>query len=162
MDKINRVDGGTQLNPNQAGKSSGRGQGTSFQDILEKAAAQVGEKAATDIPAQQVGHTGGTQPVGRVQEVTSLNQAQAEGLAQAGRTLDILDDYVAALGDGNKSLKDMAPLVSAMEAEAKGLAQTMDQLEDSDELRAVLNDVAVTVMVESIKFNRGDYLPAEA
>ena len=162
MDKINSVTGGQQTTTDQTRKASGQGRGPSFQEILDKAAAQVGETTPADVPAQQVGHTANAQPAGQVEEITSLTQTQAEGLAQAGRTLDKLDDYVAALGNGNRSLKDMAPLVSAMEEEAEGLARTMDQLDAKDELKAVLNDVAVTVMVESIKFNRGDYLPVEA
>ena len=162
MDKINLVDVSRQTGQDQTKKTGSKSQGASFQEILDKAAAQVGDSAPSEVPAQQVGHSGGSHTVGQVADITSLNQAQTEGLVRAGRTLDILDDYVAALGDGTKTLKDMAPLVSAMEQEVQGLARTMDRLDASDGLKGVLSDVAVTAMVESIKFNRGDYLPAEA
>jgi Tfp pilus assembly protein PilO len=54
----------------------------------------------------------------------------------------------------------MAGTVQALETEAKELSKLLESLNPDDELYNLLQEVATVAVVESIKFNRGDYLPA--
>jgi hypothetical protein len=80
---------------------------------------------------------------------------------RAEKALDILERYEQALGDQGKSLKDVAKLVRDLDGEVQALTRAMDKLSPQDKLYGLLQEVAVASTVESIKFNRGDYLPAE-
>jgi len=86
----------------------------------------------------------------------ALIQTEAELAAE--RTVDLLDSYQAALANPTRTLKSMAPLVQEIEAEVTRIQKSLEDLPPDDRLRPLLNQVAVTAMVETIKFNRGDYI----
>ena len=72
--------------------------------------------------------------------------------------LDLLDDYRSKLADPNITLKDIHPLISAIEHENKFLKPLLNSLSEGDELKPILNQALVTTSVEVIKFNKGDYI----
>jgi hypothetical protein len=131
-----------------------------FQQVLEQAAGRLGEP-------RQAAATPAFDPMSTLQGVkpplttADLSPEQTEGLMRAERALEILERYEQTLGDERKSLKDVAALVRDLDGEVKGLTQAMEKIDPKDKLYGLLQEVAVSSMVESIKFNRGDYLPAE-
>ncbi len=72
--------------------------------------------------------------------------------------LDLLDDYRSKLADPNIVLKDIHPLISAIEHENKYLKPLLNSLSEGDELKPILNQTLVTTSLEVIKFNKGDYI----
>jgi hypothetical protein len=72
--------------------------------------------------------------------------------------LSILDEYQQKLKDPHFSLKEIDPLVKQMEKEKENLAPALNSLGEDDGLKDILNQALVTSSLETIKFNRGDYI----
>jgi len=72
--------------------------------------------------------------------------------------LDLLDDYQRKLADQTVTLKDIHPLISAIEHENQNLKPLLNKLREGDELKQILNQTLVTTSLEVIKFNKGDYI----
>jgi len=72
--------------------------------------------------------------------------------------LNMLDEYQQKLKDPHFSLKEIDPLVKQMEKEKENLAPVLDSLVEDDGLKDILNQALVTSSLETIKFNRGDYI----
>ena len=100
----------------------------------------------------------------KVQEIQALDQVlspkQINGLVRAEKTLEILSDYERQLGDDSVSLKEMAGTVENLEEQVKKLTEALQGLDSDDELKGLMQNVATTAMVETIKFKRGDYISA--
>lgn len=163
---MNRIDqlqpGRTQ--PETPTKPGVRPEGApSFQQCLDQAS-QAGPPEAP--VAGLVPSTSGQVPtaaaVGSLASVaatTALGPEETEGLLRAERTLDLLEAYQNDLADQKKSLKQIFGVVKAMEGELGELMQAMQRLGPDSKLHGLLGEIAVQAMVESIKFNRGDYNP---
>ncbi len=133
--------------------------GKSFQAILDKAtqqAAEPTEARPATRPGDAMADIAGVRPVMTDQYLPPLH---TEGLMRAERTLDQLDHYSKLLGDESKTLREVHQALAAMEEEVGELTKVLDRLDKGDPLFPLLESVAVTATVESIKFNRGDYLP---
>jgi hypothetical protein len=87
-------------------------------------------------------------------------QSQEDGstLGHAKRLLDILDAYQTKMVDPGVTLRDIAPLVRKIETENERLISSADSLSEDDQLRSILNHLAIIASVEVIKFDRGDYV----
>ena len=72
--------------------------------------------------------------------------------------LNILDEYQEKLKDPGISLKEIDPIIKQMEREKKNLAPVLDSIVEGDGLKNILNQTLVTSSLETIKFNRGDYI----
>ena len=72
--------------------------------------------------------------------------------------LNVLDEYQQKLKDPHFTLKEIEPLVKQMEKEKENLAPVLDSLVEDDGLKEILNQALVTSSLETIKFNRGDYI----
>jgi hypothetical protein len=84
---------------------------------------------------------------------------KAAFLEQGERVLDLLDDFAQALGDPQKTLRELEPLVLKMEGEAKPLELAPDSEGGSDQsLSRLMSDVSLLANVTLVKFRRGDYL----
>jgi hypothetical protein len=99
--------------------------------------------------------------------VNPLMPAQIQHLSAADKNaavdrieeiLDLLEDYRRKLIDPAVTLKDIHPVVAAIENENKNLQAMLDFLADGDELKTILNQTLITTSVEVIKFNKGDYI----
>jgi len=77
---------------------------------------------------------------------------------QLEKAFDQMESYAAALGDGSKSLKDIAPLADGLKETASQLDELSRRLPDGDPLKDLAGEAAVLATVESMKFNRGDYI----
>ncbi len=71
--------------------------------------------------------------------------------------LDSMETFVSRLGSG-VSLKEIAPLVDAIEEETAYLKDVSEALPAGDEIKGIVDEVLIRASVETIKFNRGDYL----
>jgi uncharacterized phage infection (PIP) family protein YhgE len=170
MTRIDQIQTGTAPGAGE-GQKAQRNQGDqAFQQILQQAASRAGEspQAAQGGQGGQAAQAPAFDPMATLQGVkpalataADLSPQQTEGLMHAERALETLERYEQVLGDERKSLKDVAALVRDLDGEVKGLTQALDKLDPQDKLYGLLQEVAVTSMVESIKFNRGDYLPTE-
>jgi hypothetical protein len=52
----------------------------------------------------------------------------------------------------------MAGLVKSLEEESRGLGRVLGRMDPQDGLYGLLQEVASTAQVETVKFNRGDYV----
>jgi hypothetical protein len=87
-----------------------------------------------------------------------LEAASLQTRQQLERTLDQMDRYAVALGDGARTLKDIAPLADDLGQEADRLSRLSHKLKESDPLKDLSNEAAVLATVEAMKFKRGDYV----
>jgi hypothetical protein len=72
--------------------------------------------------------------------------------------LSLLEQYAKDLGDPNKSLKDIEPLVKGIKEEADILSETVkNDTESGKALKSIAENSAVLANVEYTKFMRGDY-----
>ncbi|MFZ5586060.1 MAG: hypothetical protein ACOZHQ_09045 [Thermodesulfobacteriota bacterium] len=129
--------------------------GPSFQQALEEASRP--ESAAA--PAAQPAPAKASAPAAPAQAPRKLDPLQTEGMLRAERALDILEAYQQGLADKKKSLKELGGLVKAMDDEVAELTKVLERMTPEHDLYGLLSEVAVTAMVESVKFNRGDYVP---
>ena len=162
MTKIDQILPG-QITPQNGEKAPGKPtKGPSFQEVLDQAAKRSQDSGNTSAPAQAFDPLNLINGVKPTHAVEALRPEQTQGLMHAERTMEILDDYQNALADQSRSLKDMGRIVAKMDGEVKELTGVLEKLDPKDELYGIMEEVAVTAMVESIKFNRGDYIPQEA
>jgi hypothetical protein len=135
-------------------KAESLGEGN-FETLLKKAVDGAGAPQG-DIPPAFLKATAypGASGILHSGSVTRM-----ETLDRADKLLAILDDYTAKLADPRYTLKEIQELVVGMETEKNLLLPLMESLPEGDGARDLLNRILVTASVESIKFNRGDYLP---
>jgi len=74
------------------------------------------------------------------------------------RFLTLLENYQKQMEDPRISLKETATIVSQMEQQTQELLPVLESLPEGDGIKDLLNRLLVTSTVETIKFNRGDYL----
>lgn len=156
MSKIDQIQPGQPPQVGQPAPTARPQGGQAFQDILNQAtqAVQAPAQAAAPAPAQVAGP-----PVASAAAAAAPpTPLQSEGLARAGRTLDLLDAYALALADQSKPLKQVAGLVKSLEGEARELGELLGRMDPRDGLYGLLREVAATAQAESLKFNRGDYV----
>ncbi|MBF0119738.1 MAG: hypothetical protein HQK79_12960 [Desulfobacterales bacterium] len=73
--------------------------------------------------------------------------------------LNLLDNYAQSLGDPSKTLKDIEPLITAIQNSAQDLTkEANDTLKDFPSLKKIAMECAQTANLELIKFERGDYV----
>lgn len=106
--------------------------------------------------------------LGRLQTERSASGLDVAALTEAdlsvpvdqevGGVLDLLERYAEALGDPQRTLKDIAPLAEDLDQGAARLDRLAATLAEDDPLRSLTNDTAVLAAVESLKFRRGDFV----
>ena len=95
-----------------------------------------------------------------VQQATEevlVEKAAKEIAEETEKLLDTMDGYAEKLNDPKVSLKEIYPLVQAMETEKERIIPIVRNLPDTDGLKAILEEVLMTSSKEIIKFSRGDY-----
>jgi hypothetical protein len=96
--------------------------------------------------------------VAQVQFNTFLPVQNNLNVERTEQFLDLLEQYQTKLMDPQARLKDLHPLIKKLENEKDAPALLMDSLPQGDELKDILNNALVAATVETIKFNRGDYV----
>jgi len=127
--------------------------GAGFQEILSEKMGQApakAEQSATPPPMSNL-------------DSILFNQASQpdtkQTLVRMDRFLNLLETYQAQMEDPRISLKETSTIVSQMEQQTQELLPLLDALPDGSGIKDLLNRLLVTSTVETIKFNRGDYLP---
>ena len=119
------------------------------------------ETLNTSTVAQQSVHpSSALEPLhpAQIQRLSALDKKAA--VERIENVLDLLDDYRRKLADSGLNLKDIYPIISAIENENQHLKPMLNLLTDGDELKQILNQTLITTSVEVIKFNKGDYITA--
>lgn len=83
---------------------------------------------------------------------------KSQGMAKGEDLISILERYCEALADPSKSLRDLGHDIESLEGTLNELLPIAKSLSPGDPLKGLLNELAITAKVESIKFERGEYL----
>ncbi len=89
-------------------------------------------------------------------QLSEVGPVDGTTVRQADKILDLMDNYAKALGDPQRTLKSVEPILEQIEDEVNQLET--DASTKDEGFRNVVNDIAVTARVEAIKFHRGDYV----
>ena len=143
------ISAGTEQQKTGAGRGPA---GSEFRDILEQAVStsSKSEEGVMRLPPVQSIPTISFDPI--------QTMDPKEDVKRVEEFLDLLEVYNNRLGDGGSNLKDFSSLVSTMEKETARITPLLDSLPDGGRLKDILNRAVVTATVETIKFNRGDYI----
>jgi hypothetical protein len=140
-------------------KSSEGAEATAFQEILSEAC--QGQAEVSPLSSQ----AGTTDPLLALTGAGSLARCQTvsrnENLGNIERVsavLGLLERYQEQLADNRSTLREMMPVVEALEGGLQGLGQLRTQPSLSPDLARIADEVAVTAQVELVKFHRGDYV----
>jgi len=87
-----------------------------------------------------------------------IDQIRSQGVERAENTLTILEQYQKAMGDPQKTLKNVSGLVQSLAQEVNGLNRVSEKLPSSDPLQKIMNEIGIVSAVEIEKFNRGEYI----
>ena len=113
--------------------------------------------AASSVSPSALMATSGLLEVDPAAQIAAAVQSGSAGpVARLESAQELLAQYTEALGDPTQSLKDVDSLVKEMEEKSAGLGKLADEL-PSGPLKSLVNDTAVLMAVEAVKFNRGDY-----
>ena len=127
--------------------------GEGFQDILSEKMGQAPAKA---------GHTAAPPSMSNLDSIRfdlASEPDTKQTLVRMDRFLTLLETYQKQMEDPRISLKETSNVVSQMEQQTQELLPLLDTLPEGSGLKDLLNRLLVTSSVETIKFNRGDYLP---
>jgi len=133
--------------------------GTAFQEILSEACqgqAQASPALSQGGTADPLLALAGAGSLARCQTVTQ--SANLGNIERVSAVLSLLERYQEQLADNRSTLKEMMPVVEALEGELQGLDQLRTQPSFSPDLARIADEVAVTARVELLKFHRGDYV----
>lgn len=123
-----------------------------FQDILNE---KMGNSPANTIPSTTL------PPLSNLSSIrfdTATQPGKKQILARMDRFLTLLENYQKQMEDPRISLKETGTIVSQMEQQAQELLPILESLPEGNGVKDLLNRLLVTSTVETIKFNRGDYL----
>lgn len=135
-----------ETNPKPARRGQGGGAGQDkFCDLLSQAmAGQDADQATTASP--------------EVAPAVGANQSPSPLWQEVNGLLDTLDRYGRALGDPNKSLKEIEPLVRDLEGRVQRMQMEPAVASPDDPLAELAQQAMGQAKVAAIKFRRGDYL----
>jgi len=146
---FNEISSLQQGNSGKSEKVSGGG----FQDILNEKMGQAPAKA---------GQSAALPPMSNLDSIRfdlASEPDTKQTLVRMDRFLTLLETYQKQMEDPRISLKETSTIVSQMEQQTQELLPLLDTLPEGSGLKDLLNRLLVTSSVETIKFNRGDYLP---
>ena len=123
-----------------------------FGEVLQKAVdgASVSRDKPVVLPP--------TQSISNIRFDLLSSGDRAPIIERVEKFMDVLEDYQRKMEDPKVTLKEIYPLVTRMESEKESLLPLLDSIPQEDGMRDILNRALVTSTVETIKFNRGDYL----
>jgi len=110
-----------------------------------------------NMTGQETGSAGGLPPLAQVEMVASVSSSAA-GVQALQEGLDRLEQFAQGLDTPGRSLRDLAPLVTAMEADGRKLQDLASSLPGDSPLREMAEEAATLAQVASLKFQRGDFV----
>jgi len=120
----------------------------SREDFAHVLSAALEGRAEGPIPLPSAGLAG-------PEAASSLRDGAPEALAPA---LARLEAFAQALADPGMSLRELAPLARELLQDSRRLSALSRALDPASPLRALTEETAALAYVESLKFQRGDYL----
>ncbi|MFZ5995399.1 MAG: hypothetical protein ACOYU4_10495 [Thermodesulfobacteriota bacterium] len=129
-----------------------KAEGMSFRDVFSKVAGKAD---------QAPGSAGlnNAAPLYSIDALAALGtDTRLQGVARAEELIALLDQYRMALADPKKTLKDAGILLNSAGEKVRQLDPVIQGLPSDDPLKRLLNETGVIIAVETIKFNRGDYI----
>jgi hypothetical protein len=136
---------------------------TSFGEYLNKKILQaenIDSASASSAAEELVSPVDGLSESGAISKVmppiTKLTDDSAISILDA--LLSALEKYESALADPGVSLKKIDPLVKSMQEQADQMESALKANEVDESLQSLANLILSQSRVESIKFQRGDYI----
>ncbi len=80
-----------------------------------------------------------------------------DGINMTENTINVLDNFAAALNNPALGNEDLAPFISALKENTTAIIDLRRRLEPEDPLAELLDKVAAVTSLETEKYNRGDY-----
>ena len=167
--KINEYGNIAGMNPNTAGVGSTQEQKhdeqISFAEQISLVLQKVLQEATSKQAVREIEELSNKNSViGNINHKVAMTTVNGPDTALPHRQavlaledlLNMLEEYEAALADPTASLKDLHPLVQDMQQKAQRLQDSLPQMEHS--LTPLANQIISQAQVESIKFQRGDYI----
>ena len=111
----------------------------------------------TGMTGQETAKVGGLPPLAPV-EMLSSAASSAGGVQALEEGLGRLEQFAQGLETPGCSLKDLASLVTAMEADGRKLQDLAASLPGGSPLREMAEEAATLARVASLKFQRGDFV----
>jgi hypothetical protein len=137
--------------PDRNGKNE-KSQGTGFKTVLKN---EVDKTSQTFPQNQKMSSISSISPI----QLNMLSPAKNQSMIErVENLLNLLDEYQQKLKDPQIPLKEIDPVVQQMEKEKENLTPALDSMAEGGRLKDILNQALVTSSLESIKFNRGDYI----
>jgi hypothetical protein len=156
--KIDDVLGGQPVQESkQSEESQSAGASDSFALLLQGEIAGQAQQVSTEGTVNGLADFPG---IWGVQSPAS-NSSQPTGLSQAVSTLDGVLAQFDSLKDalqGVKSPKEINAMIEQISAQTAGLDDKMNGLPADHQLRDLAEEFKVSAYMESVKWNRGDYL----
>ena len=132
---------------------------------LERSKNDLFKQSLEAVRARKTAEPGPTQAVGSLGEVRPTTFPQIQALSHADmvqntdRILNLLDSYLKDIENPNKTLKDIEPLIDAIQKDALQLLKDSDiVLPEDEDFKRIARETAIAANVEYIKFYRGDYI----
>jgi hypothetical protein len=142
----------------QRQKTEATPKGSSFEDILakESGASQQVAKPATPPPLM------GLNPLLQVQAPeAATSNAENKVMDQMENLLDEWEKYAGQLGStaGQADLRQAYSSLQRIGDQVKTIKSGLDDMQDNQPgLKAMVDEMEIMTVTETIKFNRGDYL----
>lgn len=128
-----------------------------FSKLLEETKTQATPKELPSSPTSASALLN-SNPLNLIMATQGLGDKATQVDRQMEKTLDNMEQYASALGDTSKSLKDIEHLALGLNQDAARLSKLSQGLPEGHSLKSMSNDTAVLATVESMKFNRGDFI----
>jgi hypothetical protein len=129
-----------------------KAEGASFRDVFSKVAGKADQAPAS-------AGLNNAAPLSSIDALAALGtDTRLQGVARAEELIALLDQYRIVLTDPKKTLKDAGLLLNSADEKVRQLDPVIQGLPSGDPLKRLLNETGVIIAVETIKFNRGDYL----
>ncbi len=150
MDHISPINKKIQI-PTQTHTS--KTQGDTFKTTLDQALQTKGDVNQASSSNQ----AGGLNEI-KAPFLNIIQESSSTIYEQTNKLVDQFETYADALGNPNRSLKEIAPLIGKIKDNAQNLlSDTQIAGNANTPLETMANDLAVMANVEYLKFQRGDY-----
>lgn len=154
-DHLHQIFGAVQNRPQNPAGNSGT---DDFSKVLEKTGQSTGEPASGQVQPAATAALAPSGLVGMIMagQMTADKNSPADQQIQSA--LDQMEVYAQALSDESKSLKEISPMADNLKQAAHQLNELSQSLAEGHPLKGLSREAAVLATVESMKFNRGDYI----
>ena len=143
--KIHDINQAKQLTKPYITDSSRPNQGVSFHELLES-------------QLHKTSHSMDVHPAQKTADVSSVpTSLRLESISLTETTLQNLESFENGLKNKALSADTLEPLVSSLEENIAALVSYKNQIDAQDPLANLLDRVATSTYVETMKYRRGDY-----